>query len=168
MEMQDNNPNRNQNGYNNNHNNYNSGGSNQPYPYNYPPPARLQGNSFSTAAMILGIISIPSTAFLPIYLPFILGSLAILFALLSKGRALKLSGNALVGTICGAIGMGVNAALFGIYAFAFLALFSEPDLMRNTAQTYDDMIEQMYGVPTEDIFGESMEDMIEDIFRFSE
>lgn len=168
MEMHDNNQNRNNNGYNNYNNGYGSGGSNQPSPYHYPPPVRLPGNNFSTAAMILGILAILSTFFLPIYLPFILGSLAILFALLSKGRAPKLSGNAMVGTICGSIGIGINAALFGIYAAFFFSLFSDPDLMRDTAQTYDDLIEQMYGVPTEDIFGESMEDMMEDLFRYSE
>lgn len=159
--------NNNPNGYNNHNNSY-GGGNNQPYPSNYPPPARLAGNNLSTAAMILGILSIPTTMFLPIYLPFILGSLSILFALLSKGRAPKLSGNAMVGTICATVGMGVNAALFGVYAFTFFSLFSQPDLMRNTAQTYDNIIEQMYGVPTEDIFGESMEDMVDEIFRYAE
>lgn len=145
------------NGYNNNYNSDNR----QPYGCHYPPPVRLPGNSLATAAMALGILAIVTTMILPLYLPFILGSLAILFALLSRGSATKLSGKATAGVTCGAIGLTINMAIFG---FSTYLLLSNPNLITETAQIYDNMIEQIYGIPSEEFFGESMEDMMKDLF----
>ena len=111
--------------------------------------------------MVFGIIAVITGMILPIYLPSVLGSLAILFALLSKGRAAKLSTKAVAGIACGTVGIVIHVAVF---CFSTVLLLSQPDIMINTAQMYDNMIEQMYGMPSEDIFGESMEDMMRDIF----
>ena len=113
------------------------------------------GSTFSTAAMVFGIIAVITGMIFPVYLPSVLGSLAILFALLSKGRAAKLSTKAVAGIACGTVGIAIHVAVFCLTA---VMLLSEPDLMINTAQMYDDIIKQMYGMPSEDIFGESMED----------
>ncbi len=130
-------------------------------PYAYSPPFRLPGNGFSTAAMVLGILAILSTLVLPLYLPFIFGSLAILFALLSKGNADKLSGKAIAGATCGTVGIGLNAAIFTASLFFLL---SQPELMIEAGKMYDETLEQIYGTPSEDIFGESMEDMMKELF----
>ena len=170
MEMNQNGPdgynspnpgNQNFNGFNN-YNDYNK----QPIPNGgYPPTYRRPGNSFSMAALVMGILAIISTMIFPIYLPFFLGSLAILFALLSKGRAKKFSTQALAGVTCGTVGIGLNVAVF---AAAIFFLLSQPELMREAGAMYDDMVEQMYGVPSEDILGESMEDMMKELFPSNE
>lgn len=148
----------------NNSNNYNNNAyNNQPNNYNYPPMLHPTGSNFATAAMILGLLAIATTMIFPIYLPFIFGSLSILFALLSKGNVPTLSGKAITGIISGAVGIGINMA---IIIAAFFLILSKPKLMIDTAKTYDDMIEQMYGVPSEEILGESMEDMMRDIFFY--
>lgn len=141
--------------FNSNNNNMNQ--NENPYGYGYVPPAKLPGNAFASAAMVLGIISIVSALLMTVYFPFIFGSLAILFALLSRGRAAKLSNPAKAGICCGSVGFGINLA---IIISSFALILSNPELLMQTAQTYDEMCEQIYGVPTEDILGESMEDIM--------
>ena len=146
---------------NNPYNQNNSTTDNNPYGYQYTPPVRIPGNGFANAAMILGIISIVTAIMLTLYFPFALGSLAILFALLSKGRAPKMQGRAKAGIICGTIGLAINISIF-VSSICFV--LSNPDLLIESAQMYDDMFEQMYGQPSEDILGDSMEDIISNMF----
>lgn len=141
--------------------NNNSNTNHNPYGYPYSPPVRTPGNGFANAAMILGIIAILTAIMLTLYFPFVLGSLAILFALLSKGRAPKMSGQAKAGIICGTIGLAINISIF-VSSVAFV--LSNPDMLIESARIYDDMIEQMYGEPSEDILGDSMENIISDFF----
>ncbi len=144
---------------NNNTNNY----PNQPYGNPYPPAAGLRGRNLATASMVLGISALVTSVFLPIYLPCIFGSLAIVFALLSKGSAPRMQGAAKTGISCGASAFAITAALT---AFSVYMVLTDPqftDLMMDTAKTYDEIIEQMYGVPAEEILGESVEDRMREI-----
>lgn len=144
---------------NNNTNNY----PNQPYGNPYPPAAGLRGRNLATASMVLGISALVTSVFLPIYLPCIFGSLAIVFALLSKGSAPRMQGAAKTGISCGTSAFAITAA---ITAFSVYMVLTDPqftDLMIDTAKTYDEIIEQMYGVPAEEILGESVEDRMREI-----
>lgn len=123
-------------------------------------PVRTQSGGFANAAMVLGIISIVTAAIMTVYPPFILGSLAILFAILSKGRAPKLAAQAKAGIICAITGLSVNVC---IIAFSFFYIFSNPDMLRETAQIYDNMCEQIYGMPSEEVIGDSMENIVDDL-----
>lgn len=123
-------------------------------------PVKVQGGGFANAAMILGIISIVTAAIMTVYPPFILGSLAILFAILSKGRAPKLLAQAKAGIICAITGLSINIC---IIVFSFVYIFSNPDMLRETAQIYDNMCEQIYGMPSEEIIGDSMENIVDDL-----
>lgn len=133
-------------------------------PYGYPgqPPARVPGSSLATTAMIFGIISIVTALMMTVYFPFILGSLAILFAILSKGKAPSLMKQARTGVICGIIGLAANIT---IIAGSFAIVLSNPDALRQTARMYDQMCEQMYGRPSEDILGDSMEDIVDQLIE---
>lgn len=94
-----------------NHNPYDS--NNYPY-YNrdaYQLPVAEPGSSLAMAAMVLGIITIVSCFAVPIYPPYILGSVAIVLALLSKGRCPKLFSNAKAGIICAASGIAINTVI---------------------------------------------------------
>lgn len=164
----DNNPNQNTGNYNNQntggYNNQNNGGYNNqnngngmPNGYHYMPPARTPGSGLANAAIVLGIVAIITAVMMTLYLPFILGSLAIVLALLSKGTAEKLTGQAKAAISCGTVSLVINLAIF-ITSVAYV--FSNPEMLIETAQMYDNTIEQMYGESSEEIFGESMEDMI--------
>ncbi len=140
----------------------NNGNPNQnqnPYGYRYVPPVRKPGSGLANAAIALGIISILTAIMMTIYFPFIFGSLAILFAILSKGRAPKMLQHAKTGLICGIAGLLINIVIFGGSVYYII---SNPSVLVESAQIYDQMIEQRYGVPSEEILGDSMENIIED------
>ena len=90
-------------GYPNNSNgNYGPNRTGQsPYGYPYPPSYKMPGKSLATASMILGIISILSTILMTLYIPMILGSIAIVLAILSKGSKNNMPGQATAGIVCG-------------------------------------------------------------------
>lgn len=149
------------NGYNNSgENNGNNPYGNDPYNRPYTPPAKMPGSGLSNAAMILGIISIVSAVMMTIYFPFILGSVAIVLALLSKGLAPKLARQAKAGIACAIVGLSIN---LGLLVSSFAYIFANPSLLIDTAQMYDSAIEEMYGIPSEEVFGQSMEDMVNDM-----
>ena len=150
-------------GYPNNSNgNYGPNRTGQsPYGYPYPPSYKMPGKSLATASMILGIISILSTILMTLYIPMILGSIAIVLAILSKGSKNNMPGQATAGIVCGAGGLVVNV---GIFTAALVFVFSHPEILQETARTYDTFLEQYYGESTEEMFGQSMEDMINETF----
>lgn len=123
---------------------------------NYRPPQnyRNPGMTFATISMVLGLGSI-FTLF-TIYLPIILGSLSIIFAILSTSAGQKALAAAKVG-ICTAIGsMALTAVLMCMIMGMFLSAGRE-DLIQFGQQT-DQMIEDLTGVQSEDLRGQSYED----------
>ena len=84
---------------------------NSPYGYQYSPPYIMPGQKLANAAMVLGIISILSTILMTIYIPLILGSIAIILAILSKGSKSRMAGQAMTGLICGAGGLVMNLGI---------------------------------------------------------
>lgn len=123
---------------------------------NYRPPQIYQhpGTTFATISMILGLGSI--FTLLTFYLPIILGSLSIIFAILSTSAGQKALATAKVG-ICTAIGsMTLAVALMGMTMGLFLSA-SREDLIQFGQQT-DQMIEDLTGAQPEDLRGQSYED----------
>lgn len=153
------------NNYENGNNNLNysqNHSGNSPYGYPpYPPSYQMPGKGLATAAMILGIISILSTFLMTLYIPMILGSIAIVLAILSKGTKKNMPGQATAGLVCGAGGLVVNV---GIFTVAMVFIFTHPEILQDMARTYDAQIEQIYGESTEDMLGQSLEDMINETF----
>lgn len=116
------------------------------------------GQRLAMAAMTLGILATVTTLTLTLYLPLILGSLAILLALLSKGTAASLKTQAIAGIVCGIAGLAINTCII-IIVFSLYG----GDIMRQSARIYDEMVEDIYGMPSEEILGESMEDIVEEL-----
>ncbi len=133
-----------------------------PYGYQYTPPVKAPGSALSSAAMVLGIGAIVTALMMTVYLPFIFGSLAIVLALLSKGSFSKIQSKARAGIICGIIGLFIN---FGVIGYSFNIILNNSDMMIETAIMYDEMLEEMYGVPSEELLGESMEDTISGMYE---
>lgn len=144
------------NNYNNSNNyNNNTGYNNNGYYYNngYRRPAVNEpGSSLAKASMILGIISIISCFTYTIYPAFIMGSISIVLAIVSKGRRPKLLGNARTGIICATIGLIANIV---IITGSMTLLFTN-DAVR--AQV-NEMFEQQYG--------QSFDEMLEEILENS-
>lgn len=129
----------------NNQNNYRP-------PQSYPHP----GATFATVSMILGVGSV--FTLLTVYLPFILGSLSIIFAVLSSGTGQKLLATAKVG-IGSAIGsMAMIIALMG--TVLGLILGTSRENMLQLGQQMDQMIENQMGASPQELIGESYEDIM--------
>ncbi len=129
----------------NNQNNYRP-------PQSYPHP----GATFATVSMILGVGSV--FTLLTVYLPFILGSLSIIFAVLSSGAGQKLLATAKVG-IGSAIGsMAMIIALMG--TVLGLILGTSRENMLQLGQQMDQMIENQMGASPQELIGESYEDIM--------
>ena len=141
------------NGYpNNSYYNNNPNRGNNAYPYynrdTYQVPYAEPGSKLANAAMVLGIISIIASFTFTVYPAFILGSIAIILALLSKGGRTSFFQKARTGIICGTIGLITNAAIIII---SLVFVFTNPD----AREMFDQIFEQQYGMS----FEEMMEEM---------
>ena len=129
-----------------NHNPYD----NNNYPYysrdTYQLPVAEPGSSLAKAAMVLGIIAIASCFTFTVYPPFILGSIAIVLALLSKGRRPKLFSNAKTGIVCAVSGFATNTII--ITCIMYL-LFTSPYIR--------EIFEDQYGITFDEMMEEIME-----------
>ena len=136
-----NNYNPNNNGYNNNRPYYNRNA------YNNAEP----GGSFATAAMVLGIVSIVTSFTFTVYPPFIVGSIAIILAILSKGQRPNLLSKARTGVICAVIGLVMNTV---IVITSMVLLFTNPYVRAEVNKTF----EKQYGMSFDEMWEEMMED----------
>ncbi len=122
---------------NNSYNNYNG--------YNkYQQP----GAAFISASYILGILAIVTTFLCTVYLPYIFGSLSIIFALLSKGNAKQTAQRAAAGMRCAIIGIIMNTALI---VTCFTLVFTNPK------------IHQELNTMTKQVYGRSFDEIMQDI-----
>lgn len=125
------------------------------YPYYqrnaYQLPPKEPGNGLATTAMVLGIVSIVCCFTFTVYPAFITGSIAIVLALLSKGRRLKLLSKARKGVICGIVGLAINTALVAVCMFL---LATDPDVRSEVNKTF----KQQYGVSFDEMMEEIMEE----------
>lgn len=106
------------------------------------------------ASIILGVLSITTCTCL--YTSIIFGSLAIIFALLSRGGELTMSGRAKTGLWLGIAGivLFVGAIVLSIVVIASYGGI-EPFM-----EQYDQLLQQFYGVSLEDMYGSEYKDML--------
>lgn len=157
-------------GYNpyNNNNPYNNGNQyngNNPYnnPYGaplQPAPFKAKGENMASASMILGIITLVSLLLLRLSLPFLLGGVGIILAILSRGGARKMLGKAKAGMICCITGMAMDIVLC---VFAVWLVFALPKLSPELTEEVNKVCEEQYGVS----YYEMMEE-IYDMWDFDE
>ena len=112
----------------------------------------------ATVSMILGLGSI-FTMF-TVYLPLILGSLAILFAILSKGYGKKMVAAAKIGI---GTAIGGLALVITVAGTAVGIIFSlSKDSMVQFGQAMDQQFEEQTGMSLEDVAGQSYEELMRD------
>ncbi|MBD5500627.1 MAG: hypothetical protein HDR10_05375 [Lachnospiraceae bacterium] len=119
------------------------------------PSFRNPGMAMATASLFLGLASFFMS--MTVLFSLILGGLAILFALLSKGYGKKMITQAKIGFICGIGGLG---ATFFLIVSSVSMLLANPDMLIEIGIQYDTAIEEVYGQPTEELYGVSFEDMM--------
>lgn len=121
------------------------------YHYQFEQPEPPQKNAMSTASMVMGLLTVVTTIMCTVYIPFITCGLAILFAILSKGKSRSMSGSAVTGTITGIGGFILNILLIAMVWYMYTNV---PDV-HNQA---NEMFEQRYGVSIDELF-EDMDDI---------
>lgn len=145
--------------YNNNPYNNNSGYNNNPYnggsPYGNPNPRQystgFSGDRLATAAMVMGILTLATFISMTIYPPFVFGSIAIVLALLSRGRAPRMNTKAKAGIICATIGLAANCALC---TTSLYMLYTKPEIM----QQVNDIFESQYGMSYDEMIRTILDD----------
>jgi len=141
MDFDDNNLNEEQNKENGDRNVY------DPYsPYAQMRPPAEPNQSLVNAAMILGILAIVTTFIMTVYLPFVLGGIAIMLAILSRRKDGKLHKQAKLGIGLAIIGMVLNTILVSTSLYT---VFTNP----KAKEEFNTVCEQMYGMS----FDEMME-----------
>ncbi len=102
--------------------------------------------NMATLALILGLVSVPLCFFL--YTGIIIGGIAILFAILSKGTAAKLLPQAKKGIIYGTIGIVLG---YGILGMSIHNMITNP--------SYREQLNQF----STQYYGESFDDMLKEL-----
>lgn len=149
--------------YNNNPYNNNPYNNNPYNPYGAPirpVPVKTKGDSMATVSMILGIITLVSLLLLRVSIPFLLGGVGIILAILSKGGAKKMVGKAKAGMICCITGLTLDVVLC---VSAVWLVFSLPKLSPELTEEVNKICEEQYGVS----YYEMMEE-IYDMWDFNE
>lgn len=103
------------------------------------------------AAWRLGIAAILSTFLIPVVLPFALGSIAIVFAVLSKGRSRKMSRRGKLAVLLGCLAMGLNIAYVLYTAGTVYKMMSDP----SGRQEISDLLYRMYGMTLDEFLSQT-------------
>lgn len=101
-------------------------------------------NALARASKIIGIVAVLSVFSFTVYPAIVLGSLAIILALLSRGASLKLHPSAKTGIQTSAIAIGINVALVSVI---FIIVFANP----NFEEDFNNMWERIYGMPYDEM-----------------
>lgn len=113
----------------------------------YPPPQKA--NAFAIASLVLGILALVTLC--TIYLPIILGSLSIIFAILSKGNQRSISGFSCAGIIT-----SVSGIVFSIITIVttIALLYSNPDFYQEYKNEMNRILSQQYGMTYDEMIEE--------------
>ncbi|MCH5280418.1 MAG: hypothetical protein J1E61_03045 [Lachnospiraceae bacterium] len=130
-----------------------------PQPQKRVPRIDLSMLRFLSASAMCAVISFLTQCFLP--LSMIFASLAIMFAILSKGRLLRMHSIAKAST-----GIAVFSIILSISmtVYSFVVIFTDPTQREVLNRTY----EQMYGVTFDEAFDEAFGDLNQQYGLFRE
>lgn len=112
--------------------------------YGQPSPYRPNGNRLAAAAMVTGILAVALCATFTFYPTFILGSISIVLALLSRGCAPKTGTPARIGLICASIGIIFNCF---VLAAGIRMLYTHPEIMEQA----DLLTQEQYGMTYQEL-----------------
>lgn len=114
-------------------------------------PEPEYGRQLGRTAALLGLFSIGSTFFLPIVLPVIFGSIAIVLAILSKGKQTSFTRGAKHAFLLGISGLVINLALLAACVGTIYLIFHDPSVHAQANQ----IVESMYGYSFDDLWNQA-------------
>ena len=114
-------------------------------------PQTEPGNGLFTAAFILGIVALVFCFTFTVYPAYIFGSIAIVLALLSKGKNAKMHSKASVGIICAIAALVLNTC---IVTYSMTTIFTNPEVY----EEFNDTCEEIYGMSFDEMIEEIMEE----------
>jgi hypothetical protein len=117
-------------------------------------PENQYAQSLEKLSFWLGAAAIPSTFISPVIAPFLLGSMAIIFAVLSKGGNLRFSRRSRTAALLGAAAIIINIVYLVITFVMMKELLSDPagrqqlsdTLYRRYGLTLDELLPQIPGL----------------------
>ena len=115
--------------------------------YQFEQPVRRETNTMATAASVMGIATIVTTIMCTVYVPFITGGLAILFAILSKGKEKHMYRQASTGVTTAIVGLVMNILLI----VTVWVMYTTVPAVHDQA---NEMFQQRYGFSIDEMFDE--------------
>ncbi len=113
-------------------------------------PQPEYGRQLGRTAALLGVFSIGSTVFLPIFLPIIFGSIAVVLAILSKGKQKAFPQGGRQALILGTIGLVINFLLLAACIVTFYLILHDPSVRAQA----NALMQQLYGYSFDDLWGQ--------------
>jgi hypothetical protein len=116
-------------------------------------PEPEQGRQLGRTAAIFGIAAIFSTLFFPIIMPLALGSIAIVLAILSKGKQPSFTKGAKRAFITGIVAICLNLSMLVITICGLYVFYTNP----SARASINHMSEQIYGYSLDDMLQQIMD-----------
>lgn len=110
-------------------------------------------NTFATAALVMGILSLVSLC--TVIGPLVFGSLGIIFAILSREQGQKTATEALIGVVTSTIGCAISILLIVVSLIVSIRMLVNP--------ASREQLNQMY----EDVYGYSLDEMMEEMSGYN-
>lgn len=114
----------------------------------------------ATAALFLGVGAM--VTFWTVYLPMVFGGLGIILAILSMGFERKLYSQARTAIAFSAIGLVISFAIIFTTIVGFL---QNPNTLMDIARQYDMRFMQTYGQSSDEVMGNSYENMLQQFYN---
>ena len=117
-------------------------------------PEPEYGRQLGRTAAVLAMLSLLSTVFLPVILPFIFASIAIVLAIISKGRQKSFSSGARRAFTVGIVSLVLNAAVCATAVYGFHMILHDADARAEANR----LMESMYGYSFDDLMEQVMDE----------
>ncbi len=117
-------------------------------------PEPEYGRQLGRTAAVLAVVSLLSTMFLPVILPLIFASIAIVLAIISKGRQESFSNGARRAFTVGIISLVLNIAVCAAAVYSFDRILHDSDARAEANR----LMESMYGYSFDDLLNQVMDE----------
>lgn len=107
------------------------------------------GQKLSGTALGLSIFALISTFIFPVILPLILGPVAIILAILSKGGGNTLPGRSHLAVILAILAIVVNVIILIVAAVSLVNMLQDP----SQREALNSMVERTYGMSLDELLG---------------
>lgn len=118
-------------------------------------------NSFATAALVMGILSLLTLC--TVIGPLVFGSLGIIFGILSRRPGQKTAAEAVAGIVTSIIGCVISLIFVVLVFVASFSMLTNPEYREQINQMYEDMYGYSLDEMMEDMAGYTLDEMLEEM-----